>query len=59
MGVVILPPVAAFYNHPRSLEAMVDHVVMRTLDQFGIHIDLVERWGSEMQVPLGAKPSEP
>ena len=32
MGVVILPPVAAFYNHPRSLEAMVDHVVMRTLE---------------------------
>jgi flavin prenyltransferase len=59
MGAVILPPVPAFYNHPRSLETMVDHVVMRTLDQFGIHIDLVERWGSEMQVPLGAKISEP
>jgi 4-hydroxy-3-polyprenylbenzoate decarboxylase len=59
MGVVILPPVPAFYNHPRSLEAMVDHVVMRTLDQFGIHTDLVERWGSEIQVPLGAKISEP
>ena len=49
MGAVILPPVPAFYNHPQSLEEMVDHVVMRTLDQFGIHTDLAERWGSEMQ----------
>jgi 4-hydroxy-3-polyprenylbenzoate decarboxylase len=47
MGAVILPPVPAFYNHPQSLDAMVDHVVMRTLDQFGIHTDLAERWGVE------------
>jgi len=47
--------VPAFYNHPQSLEAMVDHVVMRTLDQFGIHTDLAERWGGEVQVPRGRK----
>jgi 4-hydroxy-3-polyprenylbenzoate decarboxylase len=58
MGAVILPPVPAFYNHPQSLEEMVDHVVMRTLDQFGIHTDLAERWGSEVPVPLGGKLSE-
>jgi 4-hydroxy-3-polyprenylbenzoate decarboxylase len=51
MGAVILPPVPAFYNHPRSLDEMVDHIVMRTLDQFGIHTDLAERWGSELAVP--------
>lgn len=59
MGVVILPPLPAFYNHPQSLEAMVDHVVMRTLDQFGIHTDLAERWGSEVPVPRGGKIFEP
>jgi flavin prenyltransferase len=53
MGAVILPPVPAFYNHPQSIEALVDHVVMRTLDQFGIHTDLTERWGSEIAVPTG------
>jgi 4-hydroxy-3-polyprenylbenzoate decarboxylase len=47
MGAVILPPVPAFYNHPQSIDALVDHVVMRTLDQFSIHTDLAERWGSE------------
>jgi 4-hydroxy-3-polyprenylbenzoate decarboxylase len=49
----------AFYNHPRSLEEVVDHIVMRALDQFGIHTDLAERWGSEMPVPLGGNISEP
>jgi len=52
MGAVILPPVPAFYNHPQSLEDMVDHVVMRTLDQFGIHLDLAERWGGETSAPV-------
>jgi flavin prenyltransferase len=51
MGAVILPPVPAFYNHPQSVDALVDHVVMRTLDQFGIHTDLTERWGSELAEP--------
>jgi flavin prenyltransferase len=59
MGAVILPPVPAFYNHPPSIEAMVDHVVMRTLDQFGIHTDLAGRWGSQMPVPLGGRITEP
>lgn len=53
MGAVILPPVPAFYNHPQSIEALVDHIVMRTLDQFGIHRDLAERWGGEVAAPLG------
>jgi 4-hydroxy-3-polyprenylbenzoate decarboxylase len=48
MGVVIIPPVPAFYNHPRSLDEMVDHIVMRILDQFDIHLNLMERWDGEM-----------
>ncbi len=44
MGVVIMPPVPAFYNHPQSLEEMIDHVAMRVLDQFGIHLDPMRRW---------------
>ena len=49
MGVTILPPVPAFYNHPRTLDDMVNHVVMRTLDQFGLHLDLAGRWDGVMQ----------
>ena len=58
MGAVILPPVPAFYNHPQSVEALVDHAVMRTLDQFGIHTDLAERWGSESALRSGGKISD-
>jgi flavin prenyltransferase len=48
MGVTILPPVPAFYNRPKTIEELVDHTVMRILDQFGVHVDLMPRWDGEM-----------
>ena len=48
MGVVILPPVPAFYNNPQSLDDMVNHIVMRALDQFGINTTATQRWQGEM-----------
>lgn len=48
MGVVILPPVPAFYNHPRTIDDIVNHTVMRILDQLGIHIDVAARWDGRM-----------
>ena len=50
MGVVILPPMPGFYNHPQSVAEIVDHIVMRILDQFGIHSDLTPRWEGRMTV---------
>ena len=44
MGVVIFPPLPAFYNHPQSLDEMVNHVAMRALDQFDLHLDVTRRW---------------
>src|SRR6185312_13605207 len=44
LGVVILPPVPAFYNHPQSLDDMVNHITMRVIDQFDIHLDVMNRW---------------
>src|SRR5207244_4361885 len=44
MGVIMIPPVPAFYNHPQSVDDMVNHIVMRALDQFGIHTDAMSRW---------------
>lgn len=57
MGVVILPPVPAFYNHPQTLDDMINHIVMRALDQFEIHVDAARRWDGEMSV--GGKSPEP
>jgi len=48
MGVVILPPMPAFYNHPQSINDVVNHIVMRILDQFNIHMDLMTRWDGLM-----------
>jgi 4-hydroxy-3-polyprenylbenzoate decarboxylase len=44
MGVVILPPVPAFYNHPQNVDDLINHIVMRVIDQFDIHLDIMNRW---------------
>ena len=43
-GAVILPPVPAFYHRPESIQDLVDHTVLKVLDQFGMHTDLIKRW---------------
>jgi len=48
MGVIILPPMPAFYNHPQNLDDMINHVAMRILDQFDIHLDVMNRWDGVM-----------
>lgn len=48
MGVVIIPPVPAFYNHPQSLDDVINHIVQRVLDQFDIHLDVAARWDGVM-----------
>jgi 4-hydroxy-3-polyprenylbenzoate decarboxylase len=51
MGAVILPPMPAFYNNPRSLADIVDHTVARMLDQFGIEAPGgSQRWTGDMRV---------
>ena len=49
MGAVILPPMPAFYNHPRTIDDIVDHSVARILDQFGIEAPNAVRWTGEMK----------
>ena len=44
MGAVICPPMPAFYNHPGSVDDIINHTVGRILDLFGIDSDLVRRW---------------
>src|SRR5580692_8013368 len=44
-GGTVLPAMPAFYTLPRSLSDMVDFVVGRICDQFGIDHRLSERWG--------------
>ncbi|GAB3993138.1 non-oxidative hydroxyarylic acid decarboxylases subunit B [Glycomyces albus] len=54
MGAVVMPPVPAFYNHPRSVEDLVDHVVARVMDQFDLPSPEARRWNG-----LGSDESNP
>lgn len=44
-GGVIVPAAPGFYNHPETLDDIVDFVVGKTLDLMGVEHELVERWG--------------
>lgn len=44
MGVMIFPPTPAFYNEPETIDDIVDHLVYRALDQFGLHLRDSKRW---------------
>jgi 4-hydroxy-3-polyprenylbenzoate decarboxylase len=44
-GAVILPPNPGFYDHPQSLQAIIDFVVARILDHLGVAHQLTQRWG--------------
>ena len=41
MGVAMVP---AYYNHPKTIEDVTDHVVTRVLDQFGLEYHKARRW---------------
>ena len=44
MGVGICPPTPAFYNHPATIDNVVDHITVRMLDQLGLSVDYRKRW---------------
>lgn len=46
MGVTVMPPVPAFYTKPETVEDIVNQTVGRALEQFGIEIKSLKRWGS-------------
>ena len=55
MGVTMLPPMPAFYNHPKTIDDIVDHIVARVLDQFGIPADFAKRWDGQLSHPESVK----
>lgn len=50
-GVAIVPPMPAFYNRPKSVDDIVNHIVARVLDQFGISAEFAKRWDGKMGRP--------
>jgi 4-hydroxy-3-polyprenylbenzoate decarboxylase len=46
IGATLLPPVPAFYFHPKTIDDLINHTVGKVLDLFGIDHHLFNRWGS-------------
>ena len=44
MGVTIAPPTPAFYHRPQEIDDIVDHTVLRILDQFDFRLEASTRW---------------
>ena len=55
MGAVIFPPVPAFYQRPVTVDDLVDQTVMRVLDQFGLEVNVAERWQGRTAAPLAPR----
>ncbi len=46
-GAVVLPAAPSFYSKPATIEALLDTVVGRVLDQLGLPNTLMPRWGAD------------
>lgn len=49
MGATISPPLPAFYAEPKTIDDLVDQSVGRVLDQFGLDVPSVKRWGEDLE----------
>lgn len=49
MGAVIVPPMPAFYQQPKSVDDMVDFVVGRLLEALDLSHDLYSPWNARMR----------
>jgi 4-hydroxy-3-polyprenylbenzoate decarboxylase len=57
IGVVVMPPVPAFYLRPATVEDLVRFTTARVLDQLGVDHNLAGRWGEQFHAP--EKPGAP
>ncbi|MCM8710319.1 UbiX family flavin prenyltransferase [Clostridium sp. SYSU_GA19001] len=44
LGVRIVPPMPAFYTKPDTIDDIVNHQVMKLLDQLNLNVDNAKRW---------------
>jgi 4-hydroxy-3-polyprenylbenzoate decarboxylase len=57
-GARILPASPGFYHRPRTIEELVDHLVFRVLDQFGVPHPTGTRWKGDPTAPETAAVAE-
>lgn len=47
LGVHIIPPIPSFYNHPKTIQDLINHQTMKVLDSLGINNEVSNRWQGE------------
>ncbi len=47
LGVHIIPPIPSFYDHPKTIQDIIDHQTMKVLDSLEIKNKVGERWSGE------------
>ncbi len=55
MGAHIIPPVPAFYHHPKTIDDIINQSVGKVLDYMGIEHDLFQRWDNSELDKLSKK----
>ncbi|MGB3785143.1 non-oxidative hydroxyarylic acid decarboxylases subunit B [Priestia megaterium] len=55
MGAILVPPMPAFYNKPETIDDLVTHIAVRTLDQLGIECPEAKRWNGIKHLSQGGK----
>lgn len=56
MGAHIVPPVPAFYHHPKTIDDIINQSVGKVLDYIGIEHDLFKRWDNTELEKLSKEP---
>ena len=44
MGVRLVPPMPGFYSNPKTIDDLINHYVMKLLDQFDLNLHDECRW---------------
>tara|TARA_Y100001968_G_scaffold266092_1_gene255460 strand:- start:1180 stop:1788 length:609 start_codon:yes stop_codon:yes gene_type:complete len=48
-GALIVPPIPAWYTNPKTIEEMIDFIVVRLLDSLGEDLDNIKRWNGPLK----------
>ena len=49
MGGIIMPPMPAFYHHPKTIEDLINQTIGKVFDLFSIDAKLFRRWGTGVE----------
>ena len=59
IGAVILPPVPAFYQRPKTIDDLIMHSIGKALDQFGVDVRAFRRWQAPVRKAARPRRSAP